>query len=215
MQLYRIRLAPSLVESMTLATMEAYCFRGSRAHKKAGVETYGYIWGGKKSYSNGPTVFYLDKLSVSLTAKRSSRSVFPNHRAGVLKWQLLRRIAPHKTLLAEFHSHPYANAKSMKEDAGFEFSAADFEDFLEEDFFWETSDNNPIMLVQAVCRLNRKGSRGSGWLRRNVCYFDIDDHRFWINAVVGFLDEQGNRRHTGNRTRSVVIEPISFTTTFG
>ncbi|CAJ0882632.1 hypothetical protein AMST5_03355 [freshwater sediment metagenome] len=211
MHQYRIRLAPSLVESMTLATMEAYCFRGPRADKKSGVETYGYVWGTKKR-TDGLTIFHLTKLSVSISAERSYMSVFPNPNTGVLKSQVLQRMAPHLTLLGDFHSHPWATQKSMKRDVGFNFSPGDFESFLEEDLFWETSDNNPVMLVQSVVRLRRKGRRRSGWQRQNVFYFDIDDHRFWINAAVGYLDAKGNRQHTGNRTRAVIIEPISFMT---
>jgi hypothetical protein len=211
MHQYRIRLTPSLVQSMTLSTMEAYCIRDPRAHRKAGVETYGYIWGTKKC-TQGMTNFHLTKLSVSITAERSYMSVFPNPKTGVLKSKVLQRMAPHLTLLGDFHSHPWATQKSMKRDVGFDFSVQDFDSFLDEDLFWETSGNNPVMLVQTVVRLRRAGRRGSGWQRQNVFYFDIDDHRFWINAAVGFLDERGNRRHTGNLTRSVLIEPIPFAT---
>jgi hypothetical protein len=214
MNQYRIRLTPSLVESMTLATMEAYCIGDSRARRKSGVETYGYLWGTKKR-TDGMTIFHLTKLSVSITAERSYMSVFPNPKTGVLKSKVLQRMAPHLTLLGDFHSHPWATQKSMKRDVGFNFSPADFVSLLEEDLFWETSDDNPVMLVQSVVRLRRAGRRGSGWQRQNVFYFDIDDHRFWINAVVGFVDEQGNRRHTGNRTRSVILEPLAFTTNTG
>jgi hypothetical protein len=132
-----------------------------------------------------------------------------------LKNKVLRRMAPHLTLLGDFHSHPWTTQKSMRQDVGFDFSPADFEHFLEEDLFWQASDNNPVMLVQSVARLSRKGRRGSGWQRQNVFYFDIDDHRFWFNVVVGFVDEQGRRKHTGNRTRSVSIEPISVMTDMG
>ncbi len=103
----------------------------------------------------------------------------------------------------------------MKLDAGFEFSNIDFDDFLDQDLFWESSDNNPVMLVQTICPLGRRTGQKSGWQRRNVFYFDMDDYRFWINAVVGYLDAEGNRSHTGNRTRLVMIEPLPFTTNFG
>ena len=35
-----------------------------------------------------------------------------------------------------------------------------------------------------------------------------------LNAVVGFIDEKGNRRHTGNVTRAVQIEPFPFAANF-
>jgi hypothetical protein len=215
MHQYRIRLEPSLVESMTLATMEAYCFRGPRAHRRGGVETYGYVWGTKSCIHESLTIYHLSRLSISVTAERSYMAVFPNPTTGALKTKILRRMAPHLMLLADFHSHPWATQKSMKGDVGFNFSPQDFISFLDEDLFWETSNNNPVMLVQTVVRLGHKGRRGSGWQRPNVFHFDIDDHRFWINAVVGYVDEKGNRRHTGNRTRSVVIEPISFMPNLG
>jgi hypothetical protein len=212
---YRIRLTPSLVESMTLSTMEAYCIGDLEERRKNGVETYGYVWGTKNRSRDGLTIFHLSKLSISITAKRSYMAVFPNPKAGILKNNVLQRMAPHLTLLADFHSHPWATQKSMKRDVGFDFSPQDFISFLQDDLFWETSDNNPVMLVQTVVRLSRKGRKGSGWRRPNVFHFDIDDHRFWINAVVGFLDEHGNRQHTGNRTRSVIIEPLAFTNSTG
>ncbi len=43
--------------------------------------------------------------------------------------------------------------------------------------------------------------------------FDIHDHRFWVN-VVGYLDAKGKRRHTGNVSRSVIIEPMPFVSDF-
>lgn len=211
---YRIRLTPSLIESMTLSTMEAYCIGDSGTRRKNGVEAYGYVWG-TKNHTDGLTIFHLSKLSISIAAKRSYMAVFPHPRSGILKSKVLEKMAPHLTLLGDFHSHPWATRESMKRDVGFNFSPGDFDSFLADDLFWETSGNNPVMLVQSVVRLRRAGRRGSGWQRQNVFHFDIYDHRFWINAVVGFVDEQGNRRHTGNRTRSVVIEPLAFTANVG
>jgi hypothetical protein len=210
MRHYRVKLAPSLLESMTLATIEAFGFRGPRANKKSGVETYGYVWGTKKLCPDGVMVFYLDKLSVSLTAKKSSGTVWPNAEAGELKSQLLKRMAPHQTLLAEFHSHPYANSLAMNRQAGFEFSKEDFTTFLDDDLFWENADNTPVMLVQTVCPIRQQTGKSAGWYRRNVFFFDIDGHRFWVNAAVGYLDEKGKRRCTGNRSRLVTIEPTPF-----
>ncbi|WP_292533647.1 hypothetical protein, partial [Methylocystis sp.] len=66
-----------------------------------------------------------------------------------------------------------------------------------------------IMLVQTVCRRERQSAH-MGWRRRNVFHFDVGGYRFWVNAAVGYLDGRGKRRHTGNLTRSVVIEPTPF-----
>jgi hypothetical protein len=207
---HRVKLAPSLLESMTLATIEAFGFRGPRANKKSGVETYGYVWGTKKLCPNGVTVFYLDKLSISLTAKKSSGSVWPNAEAGELKSQLLKRMAPHQTLLADFHSHPYADCTALNRKAGFDFSKNDIDTFLDDDLLWENADNTPLMLVQTICPIWRQKGKSAGWQRSNIFYFDIDGHRFWVNAVVGYLDGKGKRRCTGNVTRSVTLEPTPF-----
>ena len=53
-----------------------------------------------------------------------------------------------------------------------------------------------------------------GWKRRNVFHFDVCPYRFWVNAVVGYLDARGKRRHTGNVTRLVQIDPIPFVNKF-
>ena len=36
-----------------------------------------------------------------------------------------------------------------------------------------------------------------GWTRRNIFSFDVAEFRFWLNVVVGFIDENGRRRHAG------------------
>jgi hypothetical protein len=65
------------------------------------------------------------------------------------------------------------------------------------------------MLVQAPCRHERQGAH-MGWKRRNIFQYDVRGYRFWVNTVVGYIDGKGKRRHTGNLTRSVVIEPTPF-----
>jgi hypothetical protein len=206
---FHVKLGASLLESMTLATVEAFNFRGPRSSQKCGVETYGYIWGSKKAYPDGQIAFFLDKLSVSLTAKRAALSVTPNRRAGRIKEELFKQLAPHQTLLADFHSHPYPSHKAMTQVLGFDFSERDFDDFLDDDFLWESADNTPIMLVQAVCRCQRQGAQ-MRWQRRNIFHYDVGGYRFWVNAAVGYVDGKGKRQHTGNLTRSVVIEPTPF-----
>jgi hypothetical protein len=211
---FRVRLGTSLLESMTLATVEAFSFRGPRSGKHTGVETYGYVWGNKKSHANGDVVFFLDKLSVSLSAKKSAESVAPNRLAAIIKDELFSQLAPHQTLLADFHSHPYPNIRAVTHAVGFEFSDGDFSDFLSDDFLWQSADNNPIMLLQAVCRRSRSTANDMGWKRQNVFHFYVDQYRFWVNAVVGYLDGRGKRRHTGNVTRLVHIDPIPFMSLF-
>jgi len=81
-------------------------------------------------------------------------------------------------------------------------------------YLWECADNNPIMLVQTVCRLGRARAGARGWKRRNVFSFDVAEFRFWLNVVVGFIDEKGQRRHTGNVATAVQIEPFPLVANF-
>jgi hypothetical protein len=48
----------------------------------------------------------------------------------------VKRLAPHQTLLADFHSHPYPSNKAVTQKVGFDFSELDFDDFLDDDFLW-------------------------------------------------------------------------------
>ena len=36
-----------------------------------------------------------------------------------------------------------------------------------------------------------------GCTRQNIFSFDVAEFRFWLNVVVGFIDENGRRRHAG------------------
>jgi hypothetical protein len=37
---------------------------------------------------------------------------------------------------------------------------------------------------------------------------------FWLNVVVGYIDEKERRRHAGNVTKAVQIEPFPFVANF-
>ncbi len=174
----------------------------------------GYVCGHKKTYAKGRIAFFVDKLSISLSARRSYHSVFPNPRAARLKREMFKRFSPHQTLLGDFHSHRYSNRKTVIKNAGFNFSKADFECLIDDDFIWEAADNNPLMLMLAVCRMQHVRSGIGGWRRCNMFRFDVAEFRFRPNVAVGFLDENGRRRHTGNRSRAVQIEPFPFPVNF-
>ncbi len=48
----------------------------------------------------------------------------------------------------------------------------------------------------------------------NIFSFDVAEFRFWLNVVVGFIDHKGRRRHAGNVTRALQIEPFPFVANF-
>jgi hypothetical protein len=70
------------------------------------------------------------------------------------------------------------------------------------------------MLVQTVCRLGRARAGAGCWKGRNIFSFDVAEFGFWLNVVVGFIDEKGRRRHAGNVTTAMQIEPFPFVANF-
>ena len=107
---YKVRVSPELLETMTLAAIEAYCYGNLYKKKNTAVETLGYVWGYRKQ-QNGTTVFYLDRTSVSISAERQYHSVTPNLDAAKLKNEGMMRGSAHLTLLGDFHIHHERNLK--------------------------------------------------------------------------------------------------------
>ena len=201
---YKVRVSPELLETMTLAAIEAYCYGNLRKQKNTAVETLGYVWGYRKQ-QNGTTVFYLDRTSVSISAERQYHSVTPNLDAAKLKNEVMMRWSPHLTLLGDFHSHPYRNLKEVTSEAGYNFSPEDLKELKSNDFIWEQSGNNPVILVITVCRLGRVRDSVQDNFRNNTARYAVGDFQFWLNSAVGHLDEAGKRTVTGNASPDVQI----------
>lgn len=200
---YSVRISDEVLESMSLAAIEAYCLGDGNKKKKDKLETLGYIWGFKR-VEEDHTVFYVSKISISISAVRSSDSVLPNPEALSLKNSLVKRWSPQLTLLGDFHTHPYDNLDDVTQVTGFNFSDADFSSFKEDDVIWEESNGQPLMLAMTICRLGRVRDSWATQPRNNVCSYSVGEFRFWLNSSVGFLDDNGDRDCTGN-TRSPVF----------
>jgi hypothetical protein len=194
---FSVRISPQLLESMTLAAVEAYCYGKRHKGKWNPVETLGYVWGFKKQEEER-TVFYLDRTSLSISSSRDSGSVLPNQEAAILKNEVVMRWSPHLTMLGDFHSHAYRTLTQVQKIVGFEFSKDDFESFLGDDMMWKLSGNTPVMLAITVCRLGRVGESIGDRLRNNIYRYAVGEFQFWINVAVGYVDENGFRHHTGN-----------------
>ncbi len=67
---------------------------------------------------------------------------------------------------------------------------------------------------QTACRLGRAHAGAGGCEGRNIFSFDVAEFRFWLNVVVGFIDHKGRRRHAGNVTKALQIEPFPFVANF-
>ncbi len=203
-----IRISDNLIETMTLAAIEAYVLGDGRGKRQ--IETLGYIWGTKVK-RDGDLFLYLSRGSVSLSAQRTRNSVQPEQDAVLLKNAVISRWAPEASLLGDFHTHPYQDRVEVASFTGFEFSDSDFKGFLEDDYIWSESDNNPVMLAVTICKLARVvESVGGNWVRSNVWQFDVGEYRLWVNVAVGYLEADGTRCHSGNTYSKVLLDLTRF-----
>ncbi|MBD8653660.1 hypothetical protein IFT66_21425 [Rhizobium sp. CFBP 13726] len=194
---FRVKLSELLVESMTLAALEAYVLgdQSSRRNREK-VETLGYIWGVKK-VENESTTLFLDRMSVSLSAKRSRSAVQPHQHAAELKSNLMERWAPHLMLLGDFHTHPYDDLNQVKKISGWDFSPEDINFLQHDDFLWKMSGDTPVNLVMTVTKLGKVRERDQAHcIRENLWEFDAGEFRFWLNVNVGYLDILDERQQT-------------------
>ncbi len=197
----------SLLETMTLAAIEAYVLGDGR--KKTQIETLGYLWGTKK-IENGHVYYHADKVSISLSAQRGSGWVQPNQKAIELKNSIFMQWSPYVYFLGDFHTHPYKNLKEVKQARGYDFSEGDFKYFLEDNYAWEQSQGNPIWLVVAICKISRVREqmfiKFQDREKSNARFFSIGEYRIWINACNGYLLKKEKRTINKN----VFIDFMNF-----
>lgn len=204
--IFRVKLSDALVESMTLAAVEAYVLGVGKKGKVSGFETMGYIWGYRKKTDN-VIVLYLDRMSLSVSAKKSSNSVKPNEYAAELKNNIVQQLSPQLMLLGDFHTHPYYDLEECKSCRGWEFSDHDKRFFLGDDFLWEAADSTPINIVIAVCRLGRVQEKvGATIISECVWQYDVGEFRFWINVNVGYMHPMDGRVTTEEKGEGVFLD---------
>ncbi|WP_219321152.1 hypothetical protein [Methylovirgula sp. HY1] len=155
------------------------------------------VWiylGHKKEVCDENVIYHLERASVSISAERTTESVKPNNDAAFLKSQLVELWSPHLSMLGDFHTHPYDSIDEVKNIRGYEFSEIDYDSFIKDDFLWEKARGNPIMLVMTICRLRRVRLTGDGkQLASNIWTFDAGHFRFWLNAEIGYENEEKKR----------------------
>lgn len=217
-QRFRVRIAPEMLESMTLAAVEAYCFSrkgrrtalGGNTKRYTHEETLGYMWGVKRKTEN-TTIISVERMSISVTAKRMPNSVIPNEDAGRLMNEIVKSSSPHLTFLGDFHSHPYVTYEDVRINKGYEFSKYDYEYLLADDFAWRETDNQPLMIGIAVCRTERVRTSVLEYMRPNIASYAIGEFKFWINASVGYKEEySGKRRHTTDARSRVDLDVDNY-----
>ena len=197
----------SFLESAVLAGVEAYA-HGDGRRRAGSVETIGNVWGsGWEDSKTGSCGFRLERFGQSISARRTPDSVAPDLAARRLARGAAARFSPYLKLIGHLHTHPYEDLEDAKYNKGWQFSPAEFRAFLADDDLWEWSDANPVMLVLAVCRLQRVHSTMLEWPQQNTWRFDVGEFRFWLSACVGYMDEDGERTHTDNGDSRVHLAP--------
>jgi hypothetical protein len=216
---YLVRVSPQLLEAMTLAAIEAFCYGDGGVVEEsedeteptvAAKETLGYVWGYRKR-EESRTVFYLDRMSLSISATREFDSVHPNPKAARLKNDIVRELSPELTLLADFHSQPYASnsVRFVKQHKLYQFSKTDFDSFSSDDFLWDVAQENPVMLVVTVCRRGSEATDVLEYPHWNVAAYSLGQFQFWITAVVGYKKKKsstGGKKRVHTRNSSSVVE---------
>lgn len=204
---YIVRMSRSALEAMTLAAVESYALGDGNHRKKSHkyVENLAYIWGTQR-VKDDVCHIHVDRISTSISARRSPDSVTPSDQAAKLKQEVMNRLCPHLYMIGDFHTHPYKNLKEVNSVSGYEFSNEDIESFLNDDDIWISSENRPIMMIQTICRLERVRESVGSWKRSHIFTFDIGEFRTWINVMVGYLDARGTRRTTSQRSPVVGLE---------
>lgn len=215
---YLVRVSPQLLESMTLAAIESYCYgdgaieSGENTSAHVSKEILGHIWGYRK-IERDRTIFFLDRMSLNISATRGPDSVFDlNNRAAGLKNEVVKFLSPELSLLGDFHTHPHPNTSEavVRREGLYRFSPEDFESFIGDDLIWESSHNNPVMLVITVCERRKAVTDVSDYPHWNIATYPIGQFRFWISAVVGFLaggkgTSRKRRKHTLNKAARVQL----------
>jgi hypothetical protein len=199
---FSVKISEQALREAILATVEAYAV-GIR--RQTQVEIFGHLWGYQRR-SLDRSVFFVDTIGISLSAKGNRNSVEPHPDSIRLKSEIIERWSPHLTLLGDFHSHPYKDYEQVKSVSGFEFSHEDICCFRDDDELWKCSDCHPLALVMTICEMQRVHEAPATWERSNVIRFDIAQFRFWVNAMVGYTDEDGERHWTPNRHSPVELD---------
>jgi hypothetical protein len=199
---YLVKISEHALREALLATVEAYAL-GIR--KKKQVEILGHLWGYHRRFVDG-TVFFVDTIEISLSAKGDHSSVEPHPDAIRLKSEVLERWSPHLTLIGDFHSHPYRSFDDVKAASGFEFSKQDMTSFKVDKELWKVADYHPLALVMTICEMQKINEVPAVSERSNIIRFDIAQFRFWLNAMVGYKDKNGKKCFTPNMHSPVELD---------
>ncbi len=198
-----LKVSDSALESMCHSALETYLY-GDGHETRSQVEVNGYLWGWRRTSDDGQMIF-IDRVSPSFSSKKHQNWVQPNQSAVKLQKEFMYRWAPEMSLIGDFHSHPYNDLREVSENKGYYFSDADFDSFHDEEFIWANTQDNPVMVVMTICKLNRVHDTVGKMISSNLWCWDVGEFRFWLNAAVGYIKD-GKRTNSKNTHSNAFLD---------
>lgn len=198
-----LKFSDGALESMCHSALETYLY-GDGHETKSQVEVNGYLWGWRKA-SNDMQFIFVDRVSPSFSSKKHQNWVQPNQKAVELQMAFMDRWAPEMSFLGDFHSHPYDNLQTVNKFRGYHFSDGDFGYLRKDEFLWQRTEGNPLIVVMTICKLAKVHDSEGQMISQNVWRWDIGEFRFWLNVAVGYMQD-GRRAITGNTHSSVFLD---------
>jgi hypothetical protein len=214
---FHIRIGDGALSSLLLAALEAFELGDGKKTVRR-VETYGYLWGNRRDKDDG-LVINVDRVSVSISAKRTEGSVAPNLKATEIKRRLIEATNPELLMLGDFHSHPYASLAEVKSaggergSRGYHFSDGDHRFFQENNQLREAAQGLSVHLVVTICPISKVRESDFSQIKTHICQFSIGEFRFWITAGVSKEFKDDNEEiipfFTGNAADEIVFLDIN------
>jgi hypothetical protein len=191
---------------LVMAGLEAFLAHELKA-KKSSIETIGHLWGYRRTVDNR-TLHVVEHVSTSILAKRRADSVTNEPGVARLKSAVAEYMRPELCFLGDFHTHPYTTQAEVNHHQGWQFSDADQECLLSDKLAWHLAADAPLMIVLAICRMQKVHHNEPLTKRQHVQRFDIAEFRMWLAGYIG-QTVQGKRSVPGQSHSPVRVAPIA------
>ena len=205
--LYHVTISNHALEEMVLAASESFVLGNAAWH--GSVEIHGYLWGNRRTDSDGYVEYiHVDKFSVSTSASGDEDSVQVDQDVVRLKNSIFNFWAPHYHFLGTFHTHPYSTLDDVKEHQGWDFSPEDKDVFLSDEDIWRLSGPNhqPIMMVMAVTQIAKvHDTELTVDANGGRMEFNVGDLRFWLSMGIGQVSESRDKEFS---TSDILFHPF-------
>lgn len=203
---HEVKFGPNAALELVMSGLEAFQAK-DLAKKKSSVETLGHLWGYRRTRDD-TLIHVVEHVSVSVLAERRSASVSNEPEIARLKSAVVEYMRPELCFLGDFHTHPYGSLTEVQTNKGWQYSDMDDNCLMSDNVTWRLSNHSPLMIVLAICPMQRVHIAEPFHQQANVFCFDIAQYRMWLAAYVGMSDDDG--RCITPRTRANVgIAPLT------